>query len=123
MYYIPQDIWNYIKLFTFDYKKYVKYKKKKLIEEFFSKTKFWTYKKTSIGYWYFREIDDFYSIQYTNYNSLKKIKDLCNYMNTYELLEENDNAYDICDENYKIPIFWTDESSGIHPFFLYNKKS
>ena len=28
MYYIPQDIWNYIKLFTFDYKKYVKYKKK-----------------------------------------------------------------------------------------------
>ena len=42
-------------------------------------------------------------------------------MNTYELLEENDNVYDICDENYKIPIFWTDEIRGIHPFFLYKK--
>ena len=56
MYYIPQDIWKYIKSFTFDYKKYVKYNKKKLIEEFYSKTKFWKYKKTSTGYWDYQRV-------------------------------------------------------------------
>lgn len=123
MYYIPQDIWKYIKSFTFDYKKYVKYNKKKLMEEFFNKTKFWTYKKTSRGYWYYqRVLDDSYFKQHGSFNSLKKTKELCNYMNIEPFEEDDDIIYDIHDENYKIPIFWTDESSGVHPYFVYNKK-
>jgi hypothetical protein len=124
MYYIPQDIWKYIKSFTFDYKEYVKYNKKKLIEEYINKTKFWTYKKTSTGYWYYqRLLDDCCFKQYGSFNSLKKTKELYNYMNIEPFEEDDDIIYDIPDENYKIPIFWTDEIKGVHPYFLYNIKN
>lgn len=121
--YITKEIWTYIKSYLFDYIKYVKYNKKKLLKELQDKTNFWTYnyKKNISGYWYYQN-----NLEYLHhkdsgfFNSFSNIKYICNYINK-KLSQEYNDEDNISQELIKIPIFWGDENSGVHPYFLYNK--
>jgi len=125
--YIPQDIWLIIKSYVFDYKKYIIYKKNKLMLEFHDKNKFWDIKNENASFWY-----DSVALAYKNSNlySLDRVKLLCHYYNSGQY--SNHPYVDVgfafgpaiphSSPNYKLPIFWTDNKKGQHPYFTTLKK-
>ena len=117
--YIPNDLWIIIKSYVFDYKKYTRKKKENLLLEFHSENKFWDIENNNIGFWYDSVAK---AHKLSNLYSLDRVKRLCHYYNTNQY-----NNFNIAfafgpvllpsSPDYKIPVFWTDNRKGKHPYF------
>ena len=74
--YIPNDLWIIIKSYVFDYRKYTRKKKEKLLLEFHSKNKFWDIENNNIGFWYDSVAK---AHKLSNLYCLDRVKRLCHY--------------------------------------------